>query len=285
MTDIQTILADIEAGLEGVTPGPWEESPPDSFDGGGGIRPVDDEPDMIGTPTPIFIAYDGYDDEKDGGLEFEFNRRWVVATQPANMRTLIAAYRGIQRMVAWANNSLFGSHNFFGEGDEHHLDRKIEELKSFMREYGARAEKAEAENAVLKAGIKRLSDEEELTSETGRDGMLSAVRIGARLAEAEELARSMEAEANQMREVSIQNRDRAGKAEAERDELAKAVAPFADVADFMDSETSGFSMTDTLHLQIPGTPGTYLVDCFCLQRFYDARAALSRIKGGDGEQR
>ncbi|OAP40392.1 hypothetical protein AU381_00250 [Sinorhizobium glycinis] len=73
----------------------------------------------------------------------------------------------------------------------------------------AKIEALEKENATLKAGIKRLSDEEELINETGRDGMLSAVHIGARLAEAEELARAMEAEANQMREVSISHRNRA----------------------------------------------------------------------------
>lgn len=60
-------------------------------------------------------------------------------------------------------------------------------------------------------------------------------------------------------------------------ELEAALRPFAGVADFMDSETEGFSMTDTLHLvsnddQFPDT----LIETFCLQRFYTARSALAK---------
>lgn len=94
-----------------------------------------------------------------------------------------------------------------------------------MRSEQCHIEALEKENATLKAGIKRLSDEEELINETGRDGMLSAVHIGARLAEAEELARAMEAEANQMREVSISHRIRANALEeALKTVLASLVA-------------------------------------------------------------
>lgn len=47
--------------------------------------------------------------------------------------------------IAWANNSLFGSHSFFlstngGEPDEHHLDRAIEELKTLVRRASLPAE-------------------------------------------------------------------------------------------------------------------------------------------------
>lgn len=59
-------------------------------------------------------------------------------------------------------------------------------------------------------------------------------------------------------------------------ELEKALKPFAEVADFMDSETTGFSMTDTLHLQTHDEVlPPFLVDVFCLERFYTARTALS----------
>jgi len=59
--------------------------------------------------------------------------------------------------------------------------------------------------------------------------------------------------------------------------LEKALAPFADVADFMDSETEGFCMEDTLQLVIIDEAGInepYHVNSFCLQRFYDARAFI-----------
>ena len=41
-------------------------------------------------------------------------------------------------MIAWANNSLYGSHGFFlsldgGPANEHHLDNGIEELKDIVR--------------------------------------------------------------------------------------------------------------------------------------------------------
>ena len=43
-----------------------------------------------------------------------------------------------KKVIAWANNSLYGSHGFFlsdrgGEPNEHHLDNKIEDLKTYIR--------------------------------------------------------------------------------------------------------------------------------------------------------
>jgi hypothetical protein len=44
----------------------------------------------------------------------------------------------LKKVIAWANNSLYGSHGFFlsdcgGEPNEHHLDNKIEYIKTYSR--------------------------------------------------------------------------------------------------------------------------------------------------------
>jgi hypothetical protein len=58
--------------------------------------------------------------------------------------------------------------------------------------------------------------------------------------------------------------------------LEDALRPFADIADFFDSETEGFDMTDTLQLVIENDEfPKYHVNSFALQRFYTARAALA----------
>ena len=49
----------------------------------------------------------------------------------------------LEKVIAWANNSLFGSHGFFlsingGEDNEHHLDEGIENLKQQNRDYWSR---------------------------------------------------------------------------------------------------------------------------------------------------
>lgn len=63
----------------------------------------------------------------------------------------------------------------------------------------------------------------------------------------------------------------------ENERTKRALTAFADVADFMDAETEGFAMTDTLNLVIQNEEfPDYLVNTFCLQRFYDARAALTQ---------
>lgn len=58
--------------------------------------------------------------------------------------------------------------------------------------------------------------------------------------------------------------------------MKQALIPFADVADFMDSETSGFSPEDKLSLDFmaDGEEVTFVVNEFLLQQFYDARAAV-----------
>lgn len=105
------------------------------------------------------------------------------------------------------------------------MSDRIRHAQSDLDAVTTYAAELEAERDELKAGIKRLSDEEELINETGRDGMLTAVHIGARLAEAEELARVMEAEANQLREVAISHRIRANALEeALKTVLASLVA-------------------------------------------------------------
>ena len=59
--------------------------------------------------------------------------------------------RELERVIANANNSLFGSHGFFlslngGPNDEHHLDRATEALKSRVR--AAERELANAREAL-----------------------------------------------------------------------------------------------------------------------------------------
>lgn len=55
----------------------------------------------------------------------------------------------LKRVIAWANNSLFGSHGFFlslsgdNPADEHHLDKAVEELKELNREYCVRIRELE----------------------------------------------------------------------------------------------------------------------------------------------
>ena len=61
----------------------------------------------------------------------------------------------LERVIAWANNSLFGSHGFFlskngGHDDEHHLDRQIEALKEHLRKERDRSIALEAERDMLR---------------------------------------------------------------------------------------------------------------------------------------
>lgn len=67
-----------------------------------------------------------------------------------------------------------------------------------------------------------------------------------------------------------------GQGEVER--LRKALRPFADVADFMDSETDGFDMSDKLALVYKNEDDeevAHITD-FELRTFYEASAALSK---------
>jgi hypothetical protein len=59
------------------------------------------------------------------------NEAEVVADTLAAYDAAVAERDAARRVIAWANNSLFGSHNFFiGAHGEHHLDTKIEDLKA-----------------------------------------------------------------------------------------------------------------------------------------------------------
>ncbi len=70
----------------------------------------------------------------------------------------------LKRAIAWANNSLFGSHNFFlslngGEPDEHHLATAIEKLKEQTREDFVEKESLRVELREMDAENTRLLDE------------------------------------------------------------------------------------------------------------------------------
>ena len=66
--------------------------------------------------------------------------------------------------------------------------------------------------------------------------------------------------------------------------LRKALEPFADIADFMDSETEGFAPSDTLSLICRGDDGDESAKFadFEIKDFYDARAALAKADGREG---
>ncbi len=68
--------------------------------------------------------------------------------------------------------------------------------------------------------------------------------------------------------------------EAENERLRKVLRSFSDVADFMDSETEGFVMSDKLSLIYKNEDGdevAHITD-FDLCAFYDARAALKEAE-------
>lgn len=106
------------------------------------------------------------------------------------------------------------------------IDRKSS-MPGDHRYWEGRYRDEAAENEKLKAGIKRLSDEEELLAETTDGDMMSLVSLAAKLAEAEKLARTYEGEANQLRDVSISNRIRAEEAEAGEKRLREVLAFYA----------------------------------------------------------
>jgi hypothetical protein len=83
------------------------------------------------------------------------------------------------------------------------VNRVTEDLRS-------RLENAEKERDELRAGIKRLSDEEELCGETmPEEEAFDLVRLAAKLSASEQSFRSIEAESNQMRELCTMQRNRA----------------------------------------------------------------------------
>lgn len=65
--------------------------------------------------------------------------------------------------------------------------------------------------------------------------------------------------------------------QAEIARMREALEPFGDVADFMDSETSGFADSDTLHLIVKDESDDSIAAVFFawpVRLFKDARAAL-----------
>jgi hypothetical protein len=96
-------------------------------------------------------------------------------------------------------------------------------------------ETLQEENAELIIGISRLSEDEELLQETTDSDMISVVKLAARLAEAEERARSFEAEANQLREVSQANRHRSLVAATQIEYLRTTMQVFAGAANEYDT--------------------------------------------------
>lgn len=91
------------------------------------------------------------------------------------------------------------------------------------------------------------------------------------------LARKLEIEAERvMREKEAQAATIAT-LQAEVERLREALKPFADVADFMDSETSGFADSDILHLVVKDESSERIAAEFFawpVQLFRAARAAL-----------
>ncbi len=64
----------------------------------------------------------------------------------------------LEKVIAWANNSLFGSHGFFlsindGPDNEHHLDEAIENLKSQGQNYFAHILSLEATVMELREAL------------------------------------------------------------------------------------------------------------------------------------
>ena len=70
-----------------------------------------------------------------------------ISQQDAELERLRREVEEARGAIAWANNSLFGSHGFFlsldgGEPDEHHLDRAIEDMKARNRAHFAQLSEA-----------------------------------------------------------------------------------------------------------------------------------------------
>ena len=89
----------------------------------------------------------------------------------------------LKAVIAWANNSLFGSHGFFlsltlGDHDEHHLDRAIEDLKERNR-------KLHAELAAERESVADLAAETTRLTDTMIASRLEASEAREQLAEAE----------------------------------------------------------------------------------------------------
>ena len=68
-------------------------------------------------------------------------------------------------------------------------------------------------------------------------------------------------------------KDELEKLRAEVARLRAAIEPFADVSDFLASETEGLSDDDVLNLKLAGSK--FLLMTYTVKQFHDARAALA----------
>lgn len=109
----------------------------------------------------------------------------ALESQAAELTRLRERNAELEKVIAWANNSLFGSHEFFlsingGKDNEHHLDEGIENLKQHNRDYWSRI-------AELEGNIKHKTE-------------LGAVLSAAHLQNRARIA-SLEATVREMREA------------------------------------------------------------------------------------
>lgn len=149
-------------------------------------------------------------------------------------------------LVIEANNSLYGSQGYFhslngGPYDKYHLAKGIENLKSSCRT-------AERE-------VKELRAERDSAREYGKEARI----------------RENKAEDARIHEQMLRHA-----AEADKARLSHALRPFADMADYLDSETEGFADTDEFDLLYED----HLFHHFKVADFRDARAALSGSGSG-----
>lgn len=109
-----------------------------------------------------------------------------------------------KRVIAWANNSLFGSHGFFlsvngGPANEHHLDEAIEKLKTYGHTEYQRAEQSEARALEYKtehAALLGTSQWQEVEIADLRDDVKRHMKIAS---ECEERALAAEKDAGRFR--------------------------------------------------------------------------------------
>lgn len=74
-----------------------------------------------------------------GKHSFSTDRFYYAGNVDAHIKQLEQTIAKLEKVIGWANNSLYGSHGFFlstngGEDNEHHLDSAIEKLKEQTRE-------------------------------------------------------------------------------------------------------------------------------------------------------
>lgn len=110
--------------------------------------------------------------------------RSLLAQQATQIAEQDKEIKQLKAVIAWANNSLYGSHGFFlatdgGASDEHHLDRPIEDLKQ-------RSNLLTNEVAALSAQVTEQAKEVAKLKKTHADEMEEQwVKLSAEAIEAE----------------------------------------------------------------------------------------------------